>query len=87
MTTETSSPEKTAGPLRPQVGLGALHLFYKADLAAWRAKSAEARAVARDHLEALVAAARQEPQTQVVPLAMFAPADLGFMSCLPTCMP
>ena len=30
-----------------QAGLGALHLFYRINLAAWRAKSAEARAHAR----------------------------------------
>jgi chlorite dismutase len=65
--------------LQPKEGLGALHLFYKVNLAAWRAQSGEERAQARGHLDALVAAARQEPQTQVVTLAMFAPADLGFM--------
>ncbi len=75
MTTEAQSP----APLHPQEGLGALHLFYRVNLAAWRARSAEERAAARDHLEAVIAQARQEPQTQVVTLAMFAPADLGFM--------
>jgi chlorite dismutase len=75
VTTEAQSPP----PLHPQEGLGALHLFYRVNLAAWRARSAEERAAARDHLEAVVAAARQEPQTQVITLAMFAPADLGFM--------
>ena len=83
MTTEAPSSEKNTGPLRPQEGLGALHLFYKIDLAAWRAKSAEARALAREHLEALVATARQQPQTQVITLAMFSPADLGFMVLSP----
>jgi chlorite dismutase len=83
VTTEATTPEKPTGPLRPQEGLGALHLFYKVDLAAWRAKSAEARALARDHLEAVVASARQQPQTQVVTLAMFAPADIGFMVLSP----
>jgi chlorite dismutase len=75
VTTEAQSP----APLHPQEGLGALHLFYRVNLAAWRARSAEERAAARDHLEAVIAQARQEPQTQVVTLAMFAPADLGFM--------
>ena len=37
MTTEATSPGTITGPLRPQEGLGALHLFYKVDLAAWRA--------------------------------------------------
>jgi chlorite dismutase len=83
VTTEAPSSEKNTGPLRPQEGLGALHLFYKIDLAAWRAKSAEARALAREHLEALVATARQQPQTQVITLAMFSPADLGFMVLSP----
>ena len=83
MTTEATSPAVTTGPLRPQEGLGALHLFYKVDLAAWRANSAEERAAARDHLEAIVTAARQQPQTQVVTLAMFAPADIGFMVLSP----
>ncbi len=82
MTTEASSGNP-AEPLRPQEGLGALHLFYKIDLAAWRAKSAEARLLALDHLEALVATARQQPQTQVVTLGMFAPADIGFMILSP----
>jgi len=83
MTTEASSPAVATGPLRPQEGLGALHLFYKVDLAAWRAQSPEERAAARDHLEAVVAMARKEPQTQVVTLAMFAPADVGFMVLSP----
>jgi hydrogen peroxide-dependent heme synthase len=83
MTTEATSPAVTTGPLRPQEGLGALHLFYKVDLAAWRANSAEERAAARDHLDAIVTAARQQPQTQVVTLAMFAPADIGFMVLSP----
>jgi chlorite dismutase len=82
MTTEASSPG-TVTPLRPQEGLGALHLFYKVDLAAWRAKTPEERAAARGHLEAIVAAARRQPQAQVVTLAMFAPADLGFMVLSP----
>ncbi len=79
MTTEAVSPENSPAPLQPKEGLGALHLFYKIDLAAWRAKSDAARAQARDHLESLIDAARREPQTQVVTLAMYAPADIGFM--------
>jgi chlorite dismutase len=79
VTTEAVSPENSPAPLQPKEGLGALHLFYKIDLAAWRAKSDAARAQARDHLESLIDAARREPQTQVVTLAMYAPADIGFM--------
>jgi len=79
VTTEAPSPT----PLRPQEGLGALHLFYRIDLKAWRARSAEERAQSRDHLEALIALARQQPQTQIVTLAMFAPADIGFMILMP----
>jgi chlorite dismutase len=79
MTTEAFSTAAATGPLRPQEGLGVLHLFYKVNLAAWRAKSSEARALARDHLEAIVELARHESQMQIVTLAMFAPADIGFM--------
>jgi chlorite dismutase len=70
-------------PLRPQEGLGALHLFYKIDLAAWGARPAGERTAALAHLESLVAAARQQPQTQVVTVAMFARADIGFMILTP----
>jgi len=83
VTTEAASPENPASPLRPQEGLGALHLFYRVELAAWRAKTEEERALARDHLEALIAMARQQPQTQVITLSMFARADLGFMILTP----
>jgi chlorite dismutase len=75
MTTEAPTP----APLRPSEGLGALHLFYKVDLGQWRDLQPEERAAARDRLEALIFAARQEPQTQVVTIAMFSRADLGFM--------
>jgi len=81
--TEDGSPESFAKPLRPQEGLGALHLFYRVDLAAWRAKTAEEQAFALDHLEAIVAMARQQPQTQIVTLSMFARADIGFMILMP----
>ena len=81
--TQDAIPENPAKPLRPQEGLGALHLFYRIDLAAWQARSAEEQTTALDHLEALVAMARQEPETQVVTCAMFARADLGFMILTP----
>jgi peroxiredoxin len=69
--------------LRPQEGLGALHLFYRVNLKAWRAKSPEERGLARDHLDAVVAQARLQPQSQVITCAMFAPADIGFMILSP----
>lgn len=89
MTTEAATHdhphehEITAKPLRPQEGLGALHLFYRVDLAAWRAKTGDDRAIALDYLETLLATARQQPQTQVVTLSMFARADIGFMILTP----
>jgi chlorite dismutase len=45
-------------------------------------KAAE-RETALDRLEEIVALARQQPQTQVVTLAMFAHADIGFMILTP----
>jgi len=81
--TEAAPDENPSSPLRPQEGLGALHLFYRVDLAAWRAKTDKERVLALDHLEALLAMARQQPQTQVVTLAMFARADIGFMILTP----
>jgi chlorite dismutase len=78
VTTEASA-ENPIVPLTPKEGLGVLHLFYKVDLGLWRATPPEERARARERLEALVVAARQQAQTQVVTLAMFAPADIGFM--------
>jgi chlorite dismutase len=71
------------GPLRPQEGLGALHLFYRVDLTAWLALGEKDRAWGRDQLEAVIQEARQQEQTQVVTLAMFAPADIGFMVLAP----
>ena len=70
-------------PLRPHEGLGALHLFYRIDLAAWQAKKASEREAALDRLEETVVIARQQPQTQVVTLSMFAHADIGFMILTP----
>ncbi len=83
VTTEATPHETPTKPLRPQEGLGALHLFYRVDLAAWRAKTADERAVALDYLETLLATSRQQPQTQVVTLSMFARADIGFMILTP----
>jgi peroxiredoxin len=83
VSTETASPENPARPLRPQEGLGALHLFYRIDLAAWRGQSAEEQVRALDHLEALLVLARQQPQTQIVTASMFARADVGFMILSP----
>jgi hydrogen peroxide-dependent heme synthase len=83
VTTEAESPENFANPLRPQEGLGVLHLFYRVDQAAWRAKTDEKRALTLDHLEALLTMARQQPETQIVTLSMFARADIGFMILTP----
>lgn len=83
MTTDNPSTPKLPAQLRPQEGLGALHLFYRINLGAWWTGSVDERARALDHLEALVAMARAEHQTQVVTLAMFAPADIGFMVLSP----
>jgi peroxiredoxin len=84
VTTENpTSPPLPPGPLRPQEGLGTLHLFYRVDLTAWRLQSEAQRAQAVEHLEALVALARAENQTQVVTVSMFSPADIGFMLLSP----
>ena len=83
MTTEAASPENPAGLLRPREGLGALHLFYRVNLAVWEAAAIDERAAALDHLEQVVETARAQPQTQVITSAMFAPADIGFMILTP----
>ncbi len=85
VTTEaaSSSHKNPAKPLQPQEGLGALHLFYRVDLEAWRARPDKTRAAALDDLEALVDSARKREQTQVVTASMFARADLGFMILTP----
>ena len=85
VTTEAvpSSNENTAKPLQPREGLGALHLFYRVDLTAWRAQPAKARTAALDNLQALIDSARKREQTQIVTAAMFARADLGFMILTP----
>jgi len=83
VTTEAVSHPVPAKPLRPQEGLGALHLFYSVNLAAWRAKNPDDRAIALDYLETLLSTSRQQPQTQVVTLSMFAKADIGFMILTP----
>jgi peroxiredoxin len=83
VTTEAAANDSTAKIFRPQEGLGALHLFYRVDLNAWRMKSAEERASALAHLETLVAGARQMPETQVITVSLFARADIGFMIIMP----
>jgi peroxiredoxin len=70
-------------PLAPAEGLGALHLFYRIDLTAWRAQSDAERADALAGLENLVETARAQEQTTVVTLSMLARADLGFMILSP----
>jgi len=42
-----------------------LHLFYRVDQAAWRAKTDEKRALTLDHLEALLTMARQQPRPRL----------------------
>jgi chlorite dismutase len=83
VSTESAAQDHPIKPLRPQEGLGALHLFYRVDLTAWQARTAEERAAALEYLEALVLAARQQPQTQVITLSIFARADIGFMILTP----
>jgi peroxiredoxin len=83
VTDDPAPDENPIPPLKPQEGLAALHLFYRIDLVAWRAKADEERADALAHLEALVATARQQPQTQVITLSMLARADIGFMIIAP----
>jgi chlorite dismutase len=82
VTTENPASPPT-NPLRPQEGLGALHLFYRVDLAKWRVRSETERAKALDHLEALVAMARSGNQTQMITVSMFSRADIGFMLLSP----
>jgi peroxiredoxin len=77
--TETSA----GSSLRPAEGLGALHLFYRVDLAAWRALSESERKAALAGLEKLVDEARTQEQTTVITLSMLARADLGFMILTP----
>ncbi len=83
MTTEDASVANPAAPLRPQEGLAVLHLFYRVDLGAWRAMSPAEQMHALDYQEALISAARQEPETQIITCAMFTRADLGFMVLSP----
>ncbi|MCE0484658.1 MAG: chlorite dismutase family protein [Methylacidiphilales bacterium] len=70
-------------PLRTCEGLGVLHLFYRVNLNVWRARTSDERAVALDYLETLLTTARQQPQTQILTLAMFTRADLGFIIITP----
>jgi chlorite dismutase len=70
-------------PLQPAEGLGALHLFYRVNLPAWRAQSESERKHALAGLEALIEAARAEPKSTVVTLSILARADLGFMILMP----
>ena len=60
-----------------------MHLFYRVDLAAWRARSDSERKAALAGLEKLVDDARAQEQTTVVTLSMLARADLGFMILTP----
>ncbi len=75
--------ESAAPLLRPEEGLGALHLFYRIDRAAWRATEDKERDIRLAGLENLIDEARRRPETQVVTLSMLARADLGFMILTP----
>jgi peroxiredoxin len=81
--TQTSYYPPAPQPLRPHEGLGALHLFYRVDLPAWRAQAEPERKQALANLENIVQAARAEPRSTVVTLSMLARADLGFMILMP----
>lgn len=70
-------------PLLPHEGLGALHLFYRVNLPAWRAQPEADRKAALAELENIVQAARAEARSTVVTLSMLARADLGFMILMP----
>ncbi len=70
-------------PLRPAEGLGALHLFYRVNLPAWRAQPEPQRHEALAELENIVQAARAEPRSTVVTLSVLSRADLGFMILMP----
>ena len=72
-----------AQPIKPAEGLGALHLFYRVDLAEWRLRPAAERTAALAALESLVENARAQAQTTVVTASMLARADLGFMILAP----
>ncbi len=81
---EALAASKPAPPsLRPKEGLGALHLFFKVDLTAWRNRKASERSEALGLLDELVGSARNHPQTQVITLSMLARADLGFFVLTP----
>ena len=70
-------------PLRPAEGVGALHLFYRINLPAWRAQSDTQRSEALAELENIVQAARAEPRSTVVTFSVLSRADLGFMILMP----
>jgi peroxiredoxin len=73
----------SAKPLAPAEGLGALQLFYRIDLGAWRERPEAERTAALAGLETLIESARAQAQTTVVTLSMLAHADLGFMILTP----
>jgi peroxiredoxin len=83
VTTEPVPQNTLPPPLRPNEGLGALHLFYSINLTAWRAKSADDQKEALDRLDAVVASGRSLQQTQILTFSMFARADIGFMILAP----
>jgi peroxiredoxin len=83
VTNEGSPKNNPPDSLLPQEGLAALHLFYRVELNAWRAKSNEERTGALKYLEDIIASARQLDRTQVLTFSMLARADIGFMIITP----
>jgi peroxiredoxin len=81
--TPTSYSSPALKPLQPAEGLGALHLFYRVNLPAWRAQPEAQRNQALTDLENIVQAARSEPRSTVVTLSVLSRADLGFMILMP----
>jgi chlorite dismutase len=66
-------------PLIPTEGLPVLHLFYTINHAVWQSLDASEQAKAKTRLSALLEEASGWEKFKVIPLAMIARADLGFM--------
>jgi hydrogen peroxide-dependent heme synthase len=78
-----STTPNPANPLSLKEGLYVLHLFYRVDRQTWASIAPEERQQRWNLLEQLVETIRQEPQTQLLTIAMIAKADLGFMLISP----
>lgn len=66
-------------PLVPKEGLFVVHLFYQLSRSGWEALSPAERSGGLDRLKQLIDDARQLPGMQVLPVALIARADLGFV--------